>query len=93
LQLNQKREHKISTFRRHYLDIMLSQFLFYGKVLDIGGKKINKRGFFRPLENIESWEYVNIDKTTNPDYLCSVDSICVENNSFDNIVLTEVLKC
>jgi len=91
--LNQKKKYKIITFRRYYLDLMLSQVQFFGKVLDIGGKKNNKRGFFRPpLDIVKSWEYVNIDKTTRPDYLCSADSICVEENSFDIILLTEVLE-
>ena len=55
------------TFRRMYLDEWLerSKPLMHGKVLDIGGKKDNKRGNFRPpIEKVSSWEYVNIDKIT-----------------------------
>jgi len=81
------------TCRRYYLDRMLSQFEFYGDVIDIGGKKNNKRGkFVPPLKKVKSWKYVNIDETTHPDYLCSGDAICVENDSFDIAIITEVLE-
>jgi len=81
------------TFRRYYLDKVLSNVNFYGKVLDVGGKKENKRGVFRPpLDKVESWEYLNIDKSTNPDYFCSADKIPVDNNRFDMIILAEVIE-
>jgi len=81
------------TFRRYYLDQVLSDMNFYGKVLDVGGKKENKRGTFRPpLEKVESWEYLNIDKSTNPDYNCSADNIPVEDGTFDIIMLAEVIE-
>lgn len=81
------------TFRRYYLDKFLSKTRFHGKVLDIGGKKENKRGQFRPpLDKVETWEYLNIDETTNPDYLCSAESIPVKDETFDAVLMTEVLE-
>ena len=81
------------TFRRYYLDNLLIDTNFYGKVLDVGGKKDNKRGRFRPpLDKVESWEYLNIDESTNPDYYCSADNIPVEDESFDIVMLAEVLE-
>jgi SAM-dependent methyltransferase len=81
------------TFRRFHLDKMLSQTHFYGRVLDIGGKKENKKGDFRPPQkNVASWEYLNIDQTTSPDYLCSCEKIPVEDESFDMVLLTAVLE-
>jgi SAM-dependent methyltransferase len=81
------------TFRRYYLDKVLSDINFYGKVLDVGGKKDNKRGTFRPpLDKVKSWEYLNIDESTNPDYFCSADKIPVDDNTFDMIMLTEVIE-
>lgn len=81
------------TFRRYYLDKVLSDINFYGKVLDVGGKKENKRGTFKPpLDKIESWEYLNIDESTNPDYLCSGDNIPVDDNTFDIVMLAEVIE-
>ena len=81
------------TLRRYYLDNCLNKCVFYGKVLDIGGKKTNKRGLFQPPVNkVECWQYVNIDKSTNPDYLCPADAINVQDSSFDIVILTEVLE-
>jgi SAM-dependent methyltransferase len=81
------------TFRRYYLDYYLNLTNFSGKVLDVGGKKDNKRGEFRPqLDNVESWEYLNIDSDSKPDYLCSAEDIPVEDNTFDYIILTDVLE-
>ncbi|HFU76307.1 MAG TPA: class I SAM-dependent methyltransferase [Arcobacter sp.] len=81
------------TFRRYYLDDFLISTSFSGMVLDIGGKKDNKRGKFRPpLNQVDSWEYLNIDEDTNPDYLCSADSIPVEDEHFDMVLLCEVLE-
>lgn len=84
---------KFLTFRRYWLDKLFAKTKFHGKVLDIGGKKGNKRGHFRPpLDKVESWEYLNIDSATNPDYLCSSDSIPVNNEMFDTVLLIEVLE-
>lgn len=81
------------TFRRYYLDKFLLKAVFYGRVLDVGGKKDNKRGKFRPpLQDVYDWEYLNIDPNTRPDYCCGADCIPVEDNVFDIILLTEVLE-
>jgi SAM-dependent methyltransferase len=84
----------VSTFRRYYIDKCLNSNHFAGRVLDIGGKKKNKRGNFSisRFPHVESWEYVNIDSSTNPDYLCSADSIPVPDNNFDFVILTDVLE-
>ena len=64
-----------------------------GNVLDIGGKKIDPRGSFKPpYEKVKSWEYLNIDETTKPDYISSVESMPFENNSIDTIIMTEVFE-
>jgi len=72
---------------------MLSSHKWHGKVLDIGGKKENKWGRFRPpLNCMESWEYVNIDPAVKPDYLCLADAISVADETFDMVLMTEVLE-
>lgn len=79
--------------RRYYLDKVLTETSFQGKILDVGGKKDNKRGDFRPpLDTVDTWEYLNIDGSTNPDYNCSADHIPVDNDSFDTLLLAEVLE-
>ncbi len=80
-------------FRRYYLDKALNETDFRGRVLDVGGKKVDQRSSFTPpLETVDSWEYLNIDASTTPDYLCSAERIPVADNSFDMIVLTEVVE-
>ena len=84
---------KIISFRRFLIDQFLNSFPFYGKVIDIGGKKDNKRGGFNPkMQKVEEWVYVNIDISVNPDICSSTESIPVTNNSYDNALLIEVLE-
>lgn len=83
------------TCRRHYLDEVMNGLSaeFSGDVLDIGGKRQNTRGTFRPpLHQVKSWSYLNTDKDTEPDYLGDATSIPVENEIIDWFVLTEVLE-
>lgn len=81
------------SFRRYYLDQVLKSVEFYGEVLDVGGKKDNKRGEFRPpLNSVKSWKYLNIDASVNPDYCCSAENIPTDDNSFDVVLMTEVLE-
>ncbi|OGI09892.1 MAG: hypothetical protein A2Y40_08520 [Candidatus Margulisbacteria bacterium GWF2_35_9] len=82
-----------NSFRRYYLDQFLLGTEFYGNVLDLGGKKEQKRGGFHPpLGKVISWEYLNTDKSTNPDYLCNAESIPVSDSKFDIVLMTEVLE-
>lgn len=83
------------TTRRQLLDKYLEDARKYmkGRVLDVGGKKESKRGNFRPpLEQVDKWEYLNVDETTNPDYCCSAEDIPLEPNSIDTVLLVEVLE-
>lgn len=83
------------TCRRYYLDTFLEReaHRMCGNVLDIGGKKNRKRGDFRPpLEQVQSWKYVNIDSSAEPDYCCSAENIPLEPDSIDGFLLCEVLE-
>jgi SAM-dependent methyltransferase len=83
------------SYRRWYIDRWLkkNQNAMAGRVLDIGGKKSNPRGEFRPpKENCLRWDYVNIDPSTNPEFLCTGDSIPLENEKIDCALLCEVLE-
>ncbi len=85
-------QHFIS-FRREYIDTYLENVPFTGRVIDIGGKKESKRGRFRPpRQSIQSWEYSNIDPTTNPDFLCPAEKMPIEDHCFDWVVCAEVLE-
>jgi SAM-dependent methyltransferase len=83
------------TCRRKLLDRFLGDVvpLMRGRVLDIGGKKINHRGCFRPpLHQVEKWQYLNSDPHTQPDYCCDAAQIPLDDQSFDMVVMTEVLE-
>lgn len=82
--------------RRFFIDSFfinnISEIKKGGLVLDMGGKKTKKRGVF----NIDNYnfnvKYANIDKKTNPDFLCDIKKIPIDNDSFDGIILSEVLE-
>ena len=83
------------SIRRTLLDEALDahRHLLVGDVLDVGGKRMRKRGKFRPDESASAgWRYLNIDPETEPDYLCSADSIPVEDGSFDAVLTAEVIE-
>ncbi len=85
----------MKTIRRTLLDLYLSKSICYmkGHVIDIGGKKVNKRGDFRPpLSQVQSWQYANMDKSTNPDFCCNAERIPVNDASFDTALLCDVLE-
>jgi SAM-dependent methyltransferase len=86
------------SFHRYYIDKFLDEhtYLMNGKVLDIGGlggKGRNRRGYFRPpLHQVDSWDYLNIDKSTNPNYVGSAETIPIKNSVFETIIFCEVLE-
>jgi SAM-dependent methyltransferase len=64
-----------------------------GDVLDVGGKKTERRGEFRPpVDQVASWKYVNIDASTSPDYCCSAENIPLADGCADTALLCEVLE-
>ena len=86
---------KLNSLRRTMLDALLieNQNVFKGRVIDVGGKKVNARGLQIPHpKDVTCWESLNIDKNTNPDYLCSAENIPVNSESFDVAVMCEVLE-
>ena len=85
----------MSTCRRRLLDKALEEAIsvMHGRVLDIGGRKTNKRGAFRPpLDKVSAWEYVNSSSDAGPDYCCDAGSIPLADGSIDTVVMTEVLE-
>jgi SAM-dependent methyltransferase len=83
------------TFRREFLDRLLEEAKAHmrGRVLDVGGRKANKRGRFRPpLEAVAAWEYLNPDPAARPDYEGTAESIPLPDGSVGTVVMTEVLE-
>jgi SAM-dependent methyltransferase len=64
-----------------------------GAVLDVGGKRQNKRGSFVPPEKSASvWWYINLDGGSKPNILADITNLPIENNSIDVVLCTEVLE-
>lgn len=80
--------------RRHFVDNFFfskSEFI-KGKVIDIGGKKTNKRGLFDIDKVSSSVTYVNLEKKNSPDILADATSIPLPNNSFETVIMGELLE-
>jgi SAM-dependent methyltransferase len=84
------------TVRRYFVDEFLYRhvktFSKSDRILDIGGKKISKRGQF----NIEEWgldvKYANIDPNTKPDILCDAARIPTKGSIFDGVICSELFE-
>jgi len=83
------------SFRRYYLDTALEaqNDLFKGIVLDVGGKKTNRRGdFVPPYSQVDRWLFLNNDINSSPDILANLPSIPLDDSSVDVILCTEVIE-
>jgi SAM-dependent methyltransferase len=83
------------SYRRLWLDYYLEQFSpeMRGTVFDLGGKRENKRGSFRPPEaQAAQWWYLNLGLSTRPNILGDVTQLPLEAASADVILCTEVLE-
>lgn len=62
------------------------------KILDMGGWKEGKKGYF----DIENYgfdvKYANLNKKQKPDYLCNIENIPVADDFFDVVILSEVVE-
>jgi len=61
-------------------------------VLDIGGKKANKRGQFDINNHKRNVIYVNIDQSSSPDILGNASALPISNNSMDTVICSELLE-
>lgn len=79
--------------RRKYIDFYFNENTKYlkGDLLDIGGKKINKRGLFVPNQNLNC-KYLNNNSSTKPDYFLDANNFIIEEKKFDFFFLSEVLE-
>ena len=66
----------------------------HGIVLDLGGKRQNKRGSFKPPQQqaTTSWWYQNLEMNTQPDIFADVQYVPIQGNIINTIVCTEVLE-
>jgi SAM-dependent methyltransferase len=82
--------------RRHFVDKFFfshANLLKKGmNVLDIGGKKKNKRGLFDIGQSEADVKYVNIDRSTEPDIVADAREIPVPDEFADVVVMGELLE-
>lgn len=84
------------TLRRYYIDEFYFRNIALLKknsnILDIGGKKLCKRGYF----NIDDYEYfvnyLNLEQNSRPDVICDAIDLPLKSNYYDGIILSEVLE-
>jgi len=83
------------TYRRFWLDAFLKEFApeMLGVVIDLGGKRSQKRGTFEPPEHqADRWLYVNLDIQTQPNVFADVTKTPLKTKIADVIICTEVLE-
>jgi SAM-dependent methyltransferase len=81
--------------RRTYLDKYLNQIkgTLIGRVLDVGGRRVARRGTFLPDEELaETWVILNPDVHSDPDIVGGLPNLPFFDSEFDNILCTEVLE-
>lgn len=88
-----KKYHKWTTYRRKLLDLLQEKYknLYYGIVLDIGGRD---RGIFqKPREKVNNWIFADINEEYKPDIILDVSNMSqIENNSIDVINAMELFE-
>jgi len=83
------------SYRRFLLDQALEAAvpLMRGTVVDLGGKRTNKRGEFRPpVREAERWVYVNLARASGPDVVADAGSVPLRSGVADCVICTEVLE-
>lgn len=84
------------SMRRYYVDAFFEKYVptlpAHSKILDLGGNKIKKRGFF----NIEAYDfevtYLNLSSAKKPHILGNAKNLPIENECFDVIICSELLE-
>ena len=83
------------TYRRILLDewLLAQNHHLTGCVVDFGGKRVQKRGNYRPPEEqAKRWIYVNIDASTTPDIVADAANVPLPSDTADAIICTETLE-
>lgn len=83
------------SYRRRIIDEDLAGHdkLIKGTIVDVGGRKIKHKGFFRfKSEKIKEVITVNIEKDIGADIIASAENIPLPDNSADTVMMTEVLE-
>lgn len=81
------------SYRRRLLDACLQDAvpLMQGRVLDVGGRKLHRRGAFRPPRTDE-WHTLDVMDKNRPDIVGDAHLLPIRDASIDTLVFTEVLE-
>lgn len=83
------------SLRRFYVDEFytrhIGKLLKGSDVLDLGGKKVGKRGAFDISKYGMNVTYVNIDPISCPDIICNATNLSLCSNRYDVVICSEVL--
>ena len=83
------------SYRRQLIDQDLRTLdaIMEGVVLDVGGKKCHKRGYFQPKnDHIERWVDLNINPNDAPDVIGNGMQLPIRDASIDWVICTEVIQ-
>jgi SAM-dependent methyltransferase len=83
------------SYRRYLLDALLShhQPLMSGVIVDLGGKRTNLRGAFRPpTAGVDKWIAVNLASDVGADIVADVCAVPLESGSADVVLMCETLE-
>ena len=83
-----------TTVRRYYVDAFFIRQAsrLSGRVLDLGGTKIRKRGRF-DIENYGlTVQYANLVPDKRPDFLCDAAAIAVRREAYDAVICAELFE-
>ena len=84
------------TIRRYLVDEFhirnIDMFKQGSVILDMGGKKKRKRGYFNIENSLLSVKYANIDISSAPDFACDIANLPILDALFDGVLCSEVLE-
>jgi len=89
------RYHTFISCRRSLLDQRLEGIRpqLVGSILDIGGRRVGRRGAFSPqLSDAVRWVVVNPDPESSPDFIAALPDLPFQDGQFDIVICTEVLE-
>lgn len=84
------------TLRRYYVDNFYLRHVAAlpcgARVLDLGGKRLRKRGLFDITSFNLCVVYVNLDQDSGPDILADAANVPLSDESFDVVICAELLE-
>lgn len=83
-----------ASYRRALLDAELMRQApgLSGLVLDVGGKRVPRGAFMRPLRGVRRWVLLNLAEDETPDVVGSAEALPFKSESVGGILCSEVIQ-